>query len=255
MGKCFFPTILLFTVLHHLLKYSALGFGDKDPLFNHRLPSWWVFQATSPFQRHRASLYSAQRVRVEQLFPVFINIYIIYEVFYGSCFYGHISGVCLCAQSLQSCLTLCDPKDCQPPRLPYPQDSPGKNTGVGCHALLQGIFLTQGSNPCLLCLCIHRQVIYHQHQLGSTYQWYAQSLSLVQLFETPWTVTHHAALSMRFSRQEYWSGLPCPLPWDFPKPQGSNPSLPQCGWIIYHLSHRESPVSGEIASFQPLNAY
>ena len=31
-------------------------------------------------------------------------------------------------------------------------DSPGKNTGVDCHALLQGIFLTQGSNPCLLCL-------------------------------------------------------------------------------------------------------
>ena len=31
-----------------------------------------------------------------------------------------------------------------------PWDSPGKNTGVGCHALLQGIFPTQGSNPCLL---------------------------------------------------------------------------------------------------------
>ena len=31
-------------------------------------------------------------------------------------------------------------------------DSAGKNTGVGCHAFLQGIFLTQGSNPCLLCL-------------------------------------------------------------------------------------------------------
>ena len=200
-------------LLSYSLKYSALGFGDKDPLFNHRLPSRWVFlpsflpsfQATSSFQRHRASLYSAQRVRVEQLFPVFINIYVIYEVFYGSCFYGHISGVCLCAQSLQSCLTLCDPKDCQPPRLPYPQDSPGKNTGVGFHALLQGIFLTQGSNPCLLCLCIRRWVIYHQHHLGSTYQWYAQSLSLVQIFETPWTVAHHAALSMRFSRQEYWS--------------------------------------------------
>ena len=31
-------------------------------------------------------------------------------------------------------------------------DSPDKNTGMGCHALLQGIFLIQGSNPCLLCL-------------------------------------------------------------------------------------------------------
>jgi len=35
-------------------------------------------------------------------------------------------------------------------RLLYPWDSPGKNTGVGCHALLQGIFPIQGSNPCLL---------------------------------------------------------------------------------------------------------
>ena len=60
----------------------------------------------------------------------------------------------------QSCPTLCDPMDCSPPwgglhpsmdpRLPHPGDSPGKNTGVGCHFLLQGIFLTQGSNPCLL---------------------------------------------------------------------------------------------------------
>ena len=33
-----------------------------------------------------------------------------------------------------------------PTRLPYPWDSPGKNTEMGCHALLQGIFLTQGSN-------------------------------------------------------------------------------------------------------------
>ena len=46
----------------------------------------------------------------------------------------------------QSCLTLCDPMECSTPRLLCPWESPGKNTGVGCHALLQGIFLTQGSN-------------------------------------------------------------------------------------------------------------
>ena len=39
------------------------------------------------------------------------------------------------AKSLQSCLTLCDPTDGQPTRLPRPWDSPGKNTGVGCHFL------------------------------------------------------------------------------------------------------------------------
>ena len=42
------------------------------------------------------------------------------------------------AKSLQSCPTLCDPTDNeQPTRLPRPWDSPGKNTGVGCHFLLQ----------------------------------------------------------------------------------------------------------------------
>ena len=40
----------------------------------------------------------------------------------------------------------------QPTRLLCLWDSPGENTGVGCHALLQGVFLTQGSNPRLLCL-------------------------------------------------------------------------------------------------------
>ena len=47
----------------------------------------------------------------------------------------------------RSCLTLCDPIDCSPPGSSVHGDSPGKNTGVGCHALLQGIFPTQGSNP------------------------------------------------------------------------------------------------------------
>ena len=43
-------------------------------------------------------------------------------------------------------------------------------------------------------------------------------LSHVQLFATPWTVAHQAPLSMGFSRQEYWSGLLCPLPGDLPDP-------------------------------------
>ena len=41
------------------------------------------------------------------------------------------------AKSLQSCPTLCDPIDDSPPDFPLPWDSPGKNTGVGCHFLLQ----------------------------------------------------------------------------------------------------------------------
>ena len=47
----------------------------------------------------------------------------------------------------QSRPTLSDPMDCSPPGSSGHGDSPSKNTGVGCHALLQGIFPTQGSNP------------------------------------------------------------------------------------------------------------
>ena len=53
------------------------------------------------------------------------------------------------AKSLQSCLTLCNPMDYNPPII-CPWDSLGKNNGVGCHALLQGIFLTQVLNLHLL---------------------------------------------------------------------------------------------------------
>ena len=48
-----------------------------------------------------------------------------------------IFAATVAAKSLQSCPTLCDPIDSSPPRLPCPWDSPGKNTGVGCHFLLQ----------------------------------------------------------------------------------------------------------------------
>ena len=45
-----------------------------------------------------------------------------------------------------------------------------------------------------------------------------RNFNCVQLFATIWTVTHQAPLSMGFSRQEYWSGLPCPPPGDLPNP-------------------------------------
>ena len=47
----------------------------------------------------------------------------------------------------------------------------------------------------------------------------------VQLFRTLWTVAHQAPLSMGFSSQEYWSGLPCPPPGDLPDP-GIEPVSP-----------------------------
>ena len=72
----------------------------------------------------------------------------------------------------------------QSTRIPHPWDSPGKNTGVGCHFLLQ-------------CMKVKSEV-----------KW----LSRAQLFATPWTAAYQAPPSMGFSRQEYWSGLPLPSP-------------------------------------------
>ena len=72
----------------------------------------------------------------------------------------------------------------QPTRLSRPWDSPGKNTGVGCHFLLQ---------------CIKVKV---------------KSLSCARLSATPWTAAQQAPPSMGFSRQEYWSGVPLPSPID-----------------------------------------
>ena len=67
----------------------------------------------------------------------------------------------------QSCSILCNPIDCSLPGSSVHGDSPGKNTGVGCHFLLQGIFPTQGLNLGLL-HC--KQILYHlSHQ--ESYFW------------------------------------------------------------------------------------
>ena len=72
----------------------------------------------------------------------------------------------------------------QPARLPHPWDSPGKNTGVGCHFLLQSMKLKSESEVAQLC-----------PTLSNT-----------------WTAAYQAPPSMGFSRQEYLSGLPLPSP-------------------------------------------
>ena len=77
-----------------------------------------------------------------------------------------IKCVCMCAQL---CLTLCGPTDCNPPGCSVHGSFWAKNARVGCHFLLQGIFLTQELNPHLLCLL----------------RWQADSLSLCHLASLP----------------------------------------------------------------------
>ena len=92
--------------------------------------------------------------------------------------------VAAAAKSLQSCPTLCDPIDGSPTGSHRPWDFPGKNTGVGCHFLLQCMKVKSESEV-------------------------TQSLS------DPWTAAYQAPPSMGFSRQEYWCGVPSPSPMVF----------------------------------------
>ena len=88
------------------------------------------------------------------------------------------------AKSLQSCPTLCDPIDRSPPGSPIP-----------------GIL--QARAPDWVAI-----------SFSNAWKWKVKvkSFSHVQLLATPWTAPYQASLSMGFSRQEYWSGLPLPSP-------------------------------------------
>jgi len=93
------------------------------------------------------------------------------------------------------------PHGLQPARLLHPWDFLGKNTGEGYHALLQGIFLTKGLNPHLLCL--------PQWQMGSLPLLLLLLLSCfsrVQLYVTLWTATHQAPLSLEYPGKNTWVG-------------------------------------------------
>ena len=97
--------------------------------------SWW---SQLPLTEHRHSPATAQRRRIYDFYALKVLV-------------------------AQSCPALCDPADCSPPGSPAHGDFPSKNTGVGCHAIFQGISPTQGLS---LGLLHRRQILYHlSHQI------------------------------------------------------------------------------------------
>ena len=116
----------------------------------------------------------------------------------------------------------------QPTRLHCPWDSPGKNTGVGCHFLFQCMKVKRESEVAQSCLTLYDPMdcsLPGSSALGifqaRVLEWVAiaffkkvkvKSLHHARLFATPWAIAHQAPLSMGFSRQEYWSGLPVSSP-------------------------------------------
>ena len=79
--------------------------------------------------------------------PLPISVHSFLPIWESLCsYFPFLYGCVLCLVD-QLYLTLCDPMDCSLPGSSLHGDSPGKYTGVDCHALLQGIFPTQGPNP------------------------------------------------------------------------------------------------------------
>ena len=109
------------------------------------------------------------------------------------------------AASLQSCLTLCDPIDSSPPGSPVP--------GILQARTLEWVAIS----------------------FSSAWKWKVKvkSLSHVRLFSTPWTAAYQALLSMGFSRQEHWSGLP---------------SSDHCQWLISDLRGNQISVMSDSAA-------
>jgi len=103
---------------------------------------------------------TVSQLRILLFLKTFFSPHIPVILFMLRCHSEKYSLTVLCF--LLSCVWLCDPMYCSPPGSSVPGDSPGRNTGVGCNTLLQGIFPTQGLNPGLL---HSRQILYHlNHQ-------------------------------------------------------------------------------------------
>ena len=119
------------------------------------------------------------------------------------------------------------PHGLQPTGLPRPWDSPGKNTGVGCHFLLQCMKVKSESEVAQSC----------------------------PTRATPWTADYQAPPSMGFSRQKYWSGVPLPSPAGRAGP-GTNEGQPGGAALSYSGLHAprdkeltpNSCVGGEASS-------
>ena len=115
----------------------------------------------------------------------------------------------------QLCLTLCDPMYCSPLNSSVRGDSPDKNTGVGCHAFLQGIFPTQGmfSSSTFIyyvCMCKYIYFILHYGKSKTYRSWENNMMNFlsfrsfchsVSIITNLWSLTWHSFLPLTFLLQ------------------------------------------------------
>ena len=117
-------------------------------------------------------------------FKAFKRVHILRATRYLEMYLINHHAAAAAAKSLQSCPTLCNPRDGSPPGSPIP-------------GILQARTLEWGAIS-----------------FSNAWKWKVKvkSLSRVRLLATPWTAAYQAPPSMGFSRQEYWSGVPLPSP-------------------------------------------
>ena len=140
----------------------------------------------------------------------------------------NLSRVCVLSQSVMSDSLL--PYELKPTRLLCPWNSPGKNTGVGCHFLLWGIFPTQESNLCLLHL-LHWEA-------GSFYHWDTQEAQSVSCYiELFWVIFNSDLCVHCCSVVIITTEIICTV-WMFPSYAYSSPSL-----LDMSSKHRPQSVS------------
>ena len=135
--------------------------GGLPSMGSHRVGHDWsnlaVAVAADSSTNTKLLCYSLKLLKITSVTIHVFYVYLI--VFIVQIYYAGLGFI------TQSCLTLCNPMDCSLPGSSVHGDFPGKNTGVGCLALLQGIFLTQRSDPGLP-HC--RQILYHLNHQGSS---------------------------------------------------------------------------------------
>ena len=140
--------------------------------------------------------------------------------------------VCVCVSAHSVVSDSVRPPGLWPARLLCPWDSPGKNTGGGCHFLLQCIKVKSQSEVAQSCLTLcdpkdgsppgspipgilqARTLEWVAIAFSNAWKWKVKgkSLSRVRLLATPWTAAYQAPPPMGFSRQEDWNGVPLPSP-------------------------------------------
>ena len=129
------------------------------------------------------------------LFPFITHKKLVSMVSFWRFIWGYVRLV------VQSCLTLCNPRDCSTPGSSVHGHSPGKNRGVDCHALLQGIFPTQESNQ-ISCIAGRFFIVWVTREAP-----YMRMLLLLLL-------SHLSCVWLCATRRRQPTRLPCP--WDSP---------------------------------------